>query len=1743
MLRTSFALSYFAQQFYNFDSAAVGAMLNPDESLYNPDNDEYALEFPFSVTELEHEIINLQPNPKRSLLLLGRSGTGKTTCLVFRMWWQFRNYWVNNSRFIDKSTGEVAYAKRMLAAESKESFDSGGDVADNGKEEKHSATEENGQRDMDHLHTVFLTRNPVLRDEVRKCFNAMRKCDDAVPRLPVVEDVEIAPGDTDELEIGEEDEQEDEGSTSVDAALQYDALQDVPDFAYPIFASAKDWLWMLDNSLGVSEECARFFKEGTDRADADTWDAEAGGLLSIDMYFEEDSEYAEDGGTEDGGGESSTWDQESAEAHKSLDIKAFDAEGAGFGSGIDGSLVGGEVTYNKFVEMWPKIVTADVEGHGREELHPSLVYTEIKSYIKGSVEALQSDGPLSLDAYQALGRKRSVMSSSQRERVFRMFKKYERERQRRRCWDEGDLVLNLYRRLCKFGRPAGVALHQIVADEVQDFTQAEIQLLIYMCQNPNDLVLAGDTAQNINRGVGFRFADIKTLFHQADISLQQQLKSEQKNENSLHRIQDPMWLELRFNYRSHSGILNVAAAVCELLYHFFKGSLDRLPADTGLFDGPKPVLLNLNTVDELVLLLLGNQRTTTQIEFGAQQVVLVRNEDAREALPEDLRAGLVMTVFEAKGLEFDDVILYNFFADSPAEKEWICVNGYNDEEQEVDGDGSNKTSGSGMLHEVAWSELEGHQSQPSKEAESEVATSTSAKSSSHRKREFNTEADRLLNSELKHLYTAVTRPRVNLWIFDEHKERRGPMFRFMKRRGLCEMIDDLDNATEEGVELFAKTSTAEDWLKQGRYFLQKRSSVDDKKAALAIAVKCFKKAADKNEDCSADALAMLYNTEARIKMIEANEVSDKTGGKRQTKVGTRHSALLSAALACMRAGAEDRKMSQSAAVHLLRAREFAHAAAIFKGLQMFENASKAFADAGDVDSAVGCAVQMRSAKGVRKAIQLLRGQERFDDAIAMVQEHWDLSWDPLGRTVKLEELARISARWWNQRDDEAKMKIALEHLPVEQQLQVLCKSKRFTAAVDLLEREGDHEKAAEILLENGQAGDAAEYMLKYLPKNRLVGRCYLVEAEKHGKTETEQDGTWADDESKPKSNWADDRKRYQRSEELCRKALKVFEEAEDCMGRADANELLGRLYAVQVESISTSDADRSAAKPFVVKHLQQAMKLYRGEKQACGVEQCLRTLQKHEQVKERNKNKRIELLKWTVEHLRQLAMALLRTGSVGRAAAHLASGYKYFGLSKNGTDPTKLQIEKHVNVRFSSLLKDEGAEGDLVDSQRKASTAEIPKMKAHQLIAKSATKSALKLLTKMLLECRKTTNSAKVERSAWHNAEADQEQLKSRLQHLELELHILADFDKFIATTVDVASLIKQHGIVALINDRKVLAKDQTRVLEALTVSLQQPDIKQYGLVGAQMVQEYTKELPMETRKQLLNHHFAVYRASKPYEKVGSAAVTVKLWGSLSRLAFDQDKDHDRYTTDALRLLKDAEKQLMKKKKKGATWATQGLIGTKRCACTVPCDSFQCCQPQSFCRNMHTATTELHSHSNCLHYVYYTLTFLHTAATQQSTLPPMMETIELLEAQLVALLGMGRSVDTWDNQQNVFLPKSYANWHLKQPRSPLVRAIIRSAKSISAADILKKVTYHMKGLCAVLPRVNVLSMKLNDRGVSNADAWERGLVLALTILCNTHGGLRSSAIQLVSIDSKAELVGRLRHLGRALGVSCYSFSA
>jgi hypothetical protein len=54
----------------------------------------------------------------------------------------------------------------------------------------------------------------------------------------------------------------------------------------------------------------------------------------------------------------------------------------------------------------------------------------------------------------------------------------------------------------------------------------------------------------------------------------------------------------------------------------------------------------------------------TKTQFGCSQVIIVRDQDHKKRLPAIFDNILCLTVYESKGLEFNDVIIYNFFDDS-----------------------------------------------------------------------------------------------------------------------------------------------------------------------------------------------------------------------------------------------------------------------------------------------------------------------------------------------------------------------------------------------------------------------------------------------------------------------------------------------------------------------------------------------------------------------------------------------------------------------------------------------------------------------------------------------------------------------------------------------------------------------------------------------------------------------------------------------------------------------------------------------------------------------------------------------------------------------------------------------------------------------------------------------------------------------------------------------------------------------
>ena len=606
--------------FYSFNSSFVRSILEGEDA---------RRDFPYKEWPKEHDIINMNG---RSILLLGRSGTGKTTCCLYRLWNYFQNYWSRAN-----SAGPLIDARPLITFHDedidtdKSDSDDDESVSDsevdtqNVKEstsetapmrctstseqetvsaELESSNEEQvkAKPDLEHLHQVFITKNYVLCAQMKKRFYDLA-ADVAKQHMPF-EDAE-----------------------------RPTSLAEFDDYSYPLFLTAREFFLLLDNSL--NDNCQFFKREENGKlsekirsSDYDHEDQDT--LLDLDWDSDQD---------DNSGSESSDDEDTKPQA----DTKAKQPQRS-------------EVTASYFVEkIWPKIhfICED------KRTDPLLIWMEIKSFIKGSMKAVESkDGYLTEGEYEELGKKMAANFAGNRQEVYKVFKKYQEFitlRAEENVFDECQFVHNLLKRLRKL-KVLPFSIHSFYVDEVQDFTQAELSILLRCCKDPNNLFLTGDTAQSIMRGVSFRFSDLKSLFYKAN----KQVAGRGKKD----AVTVPKVDELTINFRSHSGVLKLAASVIDILQKYFSSSFDCLPGDKGMFPGPTPTLLDSCNFSDLALVLRGNKRESSAIEFGAHQVIIVQTEDAKRNLPNELKAGIALTVFEAKGLEFDDVLLYDFFKDS-----------------------------------------------------------------------------------------------------------------------------------------------------------------------------------------------------------------------------------------------------------------------------------------------------------------------------------------------------------------------------------------------------------------------------------------------------------------------------------------------------------------------------------------------------------------------------------------------------------------------------------------------------------------------------------------------------------------------------------------------------------------------------------------------------------------------------------------------------------------------------------------------------------------------------------------------------------------------------------------------------------------------------------------------------------------------------------------------------------------------
>lgn len=256
------------------------------------------------------------------------------------------------------------------------------------------------------------------------------------------------------------------------------------------------------------------------------------------------------------------------------------------------------------------------------------LYEEFRGVITGSIV----DKPwLSRDEYLDLGVRQSIYLYNERELVYGLFEKYLAFLKERNYYDPNILAhtyLSHVQQTYDF----------VVIDEVQDITNIQLQLIFRSLKDPDHFILCGDSNQIVHPNF-FSWSTLKSMLYNAE-SLEVQ---------KVTRI-------LQANFRNSTAVTDLANMLLRIKQKRF-GSIDKESnyLMKSVSDKAGEVVFvrdNEKAKREL------NQKTRRSTKFA---VLVMRDED-KAAARRFFDTPLLFSIQEAKGLEYENVILVNFIS-------------------------------------------------------------------------------------------------------------------------------------------------------------------------------------------------------------------------------------------------------------------------------------------------------------------------------------------------------------------------------------------------------------------------------------------------------------------------------------------------------------------------------------------------------------------------------------------------------------------------------------------------------------------------------------------------------------------------------------------------------------------------------------------------------------------------------------------------------------------------------------------------------------------------------------------------------------------------------------------------------------------------------------------------------------------------------------------------------------------------
>ena len=291
---------------------------------------------------------------------------------------------------------------------------------------------------------------------------------------------------------------------------------------------------------------------------------------------------------------------------------------------------GREVTFRLFMKWFDRLrtTTSIKDGH--------KLFEEFNGVLTGG----SVDQPyLSRENYLALGVRQSIFTDEIRTEVYHLFEKYLTHLKKHSLFD---LNLEAYRclSLCK------PSYDYIVVDEIQDLTNTQLTLILRQLRKWDRFVLCGDSNQIVHPNF-FSWSSLKSMFYEQHTS-----KSEHKK--TIERV-------LANNYRNYKQVTTLANNLLQIKNARF-GSIDRESNYLVNSVASKNGTVELLSAKENVLKKI-NDQTSRSMHTA---ILVPRNEDKAEAA-RYFKTPLLFSVQEAKGLEYANIVLYNFVTTSRKE--------------------------------------------------------------------------------------------------------------------------------------------------------------------------------------------------------------------------------------------------------------------------------------------------------------------------------------------------------------------------------------------------------------------------------------------------------------------------------------------------------------------------------------------------------------------------------------------------------------------------------------------------------------------------------------------------------------------------------------------------------------------------------------------------------------------------------------------------------------------------------------------------------------------------------------------------------------------------------------------------------------------------------------------------------------------------------------------------------------------